>query len=175
LLTEIRFNGLLTAATWTDLSGTDTMSQYDTSATAILGGDVLFSSYTDGTGNGTSGTLPIDTGAQLYISTGIEDDVTGTSSGSNTTTTLNDTTKTWATNQFTATTVLITGGTGSGQERTISSNTATELTIAPIWTTTPDGTSTYDINTSDIVTFCGQKTGGTSPTGYPAMLFRELF
>jgi hypothetical protein len=51
----------------------------------------------------------------------------GTSSGSNTSTTLNDTSKSWTVDAYADHNVAITGGTGSGQVRTISSNTATEL------------------------------------------------
>jgi hypothetical protein len=41
--------------------------------------------------------------------------------------------------------VKITGGTGSGQVRMITNNTATVLTVVPKWTTPPDATSTYAI------------------------------
>src|SRR2546428_7161266 len=72
----------------------------------------------------------------------------GCSSGSNTNTTLNDTTQTWpiGTNGFNTTyAVRITAGTGKGQARSISSNTATQLTIAGTWSTTPDTSSCYVI------------------------------
>lgn len=78
----------------------------------------------------------------------------GTSTGTNTTTTLNDTAGGWATNIYAFSDVIITGGTGSGQRRRIASNTATALTLAAAvtgnartgpWTTTPDATSTYRI------------------------------
>lgn len=41
--------------------------------------------------------------------------------------------------------VRITGGTGAGQSRVISSHTATVLTVASAWTTNPDSTSTFVI------------------------------
>ena len=44
-------------------------------------------------------------------------------------------------------TVTITGGTGSGQSRTITSNTSTVLTV-PTWDVTPDATSTFVITAS---------------------------
>jgi len=74
----------------------------------------------------------------------------GTSSGSNTTTTLNDTSKNWTVNQFVGQYVYITGGTGAGQTAGyIVSNTATQLTIKSAWpTATPDATSTYVIANS---------------------------
>jgi len=59
--------------------------------------------------------------------------------------TLTDTTKSWTANAFTNSYVRITGGTGAGQTRLISSNTATTLTVSQNWTTTPNNTSTYEI------------------------------
>ena len=70
---------------------------------------------------------------------------TGTSSGSNTSTTLNDTTKSWGTNDYQGKVVVITAGTGAGQFNTITSNTATALTVDNSWVTTPDATSEYTI------------------------------
>jgi len=69
--------------------------------------------------------------------------VSGTSTGSNTSTTLNDTTQSFTVNQFVNYLVEITGGFGTGQVRTITGNTATQLTVSPPWTTIPDSTSTY--------------------------------
>lgn len=79
----------------------------------------------------------------------VADYATGTSSGSNTTTTLNNTGKAWTTNQWANYQVEITGGTGAGQIRTIASNTGTALTVSSAWTVTPDGTSTYAIQGND--------------------------
>lgn len=67
---------------------------------------------------------------------------TVTSAGANT---LTDTTKNWAANKFANSYVRITGGTGAGQTRLISSNTATTLTVSQNWTTIPNNTSTYVI------------------------------
>lgn len=66
----------------------------------------------------------------------------GTSTGNNTSTTLNDTTKAWE--DLTNKVVVITSGTGAGQIRKILSNTATSLTI-DAWVTLPDNTSGYVI------------------------------
>ncbi len=71
--------------------------------------------------------------------------LTGTSSGSNSTTTFNDTTQNWPTNEWQGRAIEITGGTGSGQIEEIASNTATQLVLINSWTTTPDATSTYEI------------------------------
>jgi lysophospholipase L1-like esterase len=89
----------------------------------------------------------------------------GTSSGSNTATMLNDTSKSWTANQFAGQYVYITGGTGAGQGAGyIVSNTATQLTVKSSWTATPDATSTY-------VIVNGYTTDGTHPTvnGHIAM------
>lgn len=72
---------------------------------------------------------------------------TGTATSA-TGTTLVNSAKTWTTNQWTNYQVRITGGTGAGQIRTISSNTGTALTV-PTWTVTPDATSTYSIEGND--------------------------
>ena len=73
---------------------------------------------------------------------------TGTATGG-TTTTLVNAGKAWATNQWSnAYQVRITGGTGIGQIRRITSNTGTTLTV-PTWTVTPDATSVYSIEGDD--------------------------
>ncbi len=64
--------------------------------------------------------------------------------------TLVDTTRSWTTNAYESTSsngwvVLITGGTGVNQLRSILGNTATALTVSRNWATNPDSTSTYVI------------------------------
>lgn len=63
-----------------------------------------------------------------------------------TSTTLTNTLASWpiAGSGLTNFVVRIISGTGAGQERVISSNTATQLTV-PTWTTTPDTSSSYEI------------------------------
>lgn len=61
-------------------------------------------------------------------------------------TTLTDSTQAWSTDENAGRTVRINGGTGAGQERNITSNTATVLTV-PTWGTTPDTTSEFVIFT----------------------------
>lgn len=73
---------------------------------------------------------------------------TGTATSA-TASTLSNSAKAWTTNQWTNQQVRITGGTGAGQIRTISSNTNTQLTVSANWTTTPDATSTYSIEGND--------------------------
>jgi hypothetical protein len=59
--------------------------------------------------------------------------------------TLTDSGKSWTVNAFSEMVVEITGGTGSGQFRTITTNTATVLTVLPAWSTNPASGSTYSI------------------------------
>jgi len=68
----------------------------------------------------------------------------GTATGG-TATTLADTSKSWAANIFTNGKIFIWNGTGRGQIRDISNNTATEITVSTSWTTIPDATSKYVI------------------------------
>ena len=72
---------------------------------------------------------------------------TGTATSA-TATTLVNSAKTWTVNQWSNSQVRITSGTGAGQIRAITSNTATALTVAT-WTTTPDATSVYSIEGND--------------------------
>ena len=72
---------------------------------------------------------------------------TGTATSA-TGTTLVNSAKAWATNQWANSQVRITSGTGAGQIRTITSNTGTTLTV-PTWTITPDATSVYNIEGND--------------------------
>lgn len=58
---------------------------------------------------------------------------------------LTDGTKAWTVNQYEGYCVYIYAGTGIGQYRTITSNTATVLSTSPVWTTNPDNTSKYRI------------------------------
>src|SRR5262249_17221898 len=60
-------------------------------------------------------------------------------------TTLVNSNETWITDAFKGLYVVIIGGTGSGQERKIASNTATTLTVTSEWITTPDSSSQYTI------------------------------
>jgi hypothetical protein len=72
---------------------------------------------------------------------------TGTATSA-TATTLVQTGKTWTASQWINSQVRITGGTGAGQIRTITANTADTLTVAA-WATNPDATSTYAIEGND--------------------------
>ena len=81
-----------------------------------------------------------------FISTGILTSDSGTATAG-ASTTLTDSGKAWTTNQWQFYVVRTTGGTGSGQERIVTSNTATALTVTRAWTTNPDATTTYTLDT----------------------------
>jgi hypothetical protein len=65
-------------------------------------------------------------------------------------TTITDSTKNWVTNDYVNFSVYIYSGTGSGQIRSIISNTDTALTVST-WTTNPDTTSKYVITYDNYV------------------------
>jgi hypothetical protein len=74
-----------------------------------------------------------------------------------TSTTLTDSARSWTTDRWVGAWVRITKGTGSGQSRQITANTATQLTVAT-WTTNPDNTSEFVIYATEWftqVTFSG--------------------
>ena len=69
----------------------------------------------------------------------------GTSTGANGAATLNDTAKSWTADAWAGKAVIITDGTGAGQIRAMTANSATQLTVDENWSTTPDSTSEYNI------------------------------
>lgn len=75
---------------------------------------------------------------------------TGTATGTQSSTTLVDTSKTWVDNAWTNYLVEITSGTGIGQALRVASNTVDTLTVNGIWLVTPDASSTYAIRTMPI-------------------------
>lgn len=86
-----------------------------------------------------AGTAPTST--SRYMIVGFD---AGTAT-SGATSTLTDSTKSWATNRWANYAVRILAGTGAGQIRPIASNTSTDLTIVGAWATNPDNTSVYAI------------------------------
>src|SRR5438552_3740071 len=95
-----------------------------------------------------AGTAANETGTASGIAPG---DV-GTATGTQTSTTLQDTSEAWTKAEWAAHTVVIAAGTGAGQTRTVSSNSENILTVSPAWTKTPDGTSQYLIETTIAIT-----------------------
>jgi hypothetical protein len=83
-----------------------------------------------------------------WIGSGYAAFATGTATAGGAST-LTNSAKTWATNQWANSQVRIVSGTGAGQIRTIASNTGTVLTTSAAWTTNPDATSVYSIEGND--------------------------
>ena len=77
----------------------------------------------------------------LSIETGID---TGTTTGAGAAT-LTDVNKNWAVNALVGSLVKITEGAGAGQLRVITSNTATQITVASNWATIPAAGHEYSI------------------------------
>ena len=69
----------------------------------------------------------------------------GTADGTYSTSGFADSSKGWAVDSYIGYVCWIYGGTGEGQYREISANTATALTVSPVFTTAPDSTSNYRI------------------------------
>lgn len=63
--------------------------------------------------------------------------------------TLTNSAKSWTSNQWTNYQIRIISGLGIGQIRTIASNTSTAITTSAAWTTTPDTTSVYVIESNE--------------------------
>jgi hypothetical protein len=82
---------------------------------------------------------------QVLDITTVADSGTAESGGNDT---LTDTDKAWTINEWKDYLVVTTGGTGSGQEKRIVSNTADTLTVESNWSTNPDSDTTYEIRGS---------------------------
>lgn len=89
-------------------------------------------------------TAPADGDSYVIWRSGWVADGGGVSSA--TATTLTDSAQSWGADEYKGGTVRILSGTGAGQVRTITANTATTLTVTPAWTTTPDTTSRFQID-----------------------------
>ncbi len=110
-------------------------------------------------------TTPNTTSTYLIINDPGTNETASANATSATTSTLTNSAATWTTNQWAGWTVSILSGTGAGQRRTISSNTATQLTVSSNWTTTPNATSVYVINmTGTSGLGKGTATAGTNNT-----------
>lgn len=94
---------------------------------------------------GTDGKL-VSTPSWDYSAAAPEATGTATAGGAST---IDNSAKSWTTNQWTNFQIRITAGTGAGQIRTIASNTGTSITVSSAWTTVPDATSVYAIEGND--------------------------
>lgn len=172
--------GTATAATANTLSDSTkawTTNQWQNAAVTI----------TSGTGSGQTGIVSSNTATQLTISGAnwspphdttskyaISMSGTQTASPVPSSTTVGDSTKNWATNQWFNYVVSITSGTGAGQSRMISSNTATQLIVTPAWLTTPDTTSQYSILTNCHAASPGPLCNTTTPVTTAAPVVCQL-
>ena len=91
----------------------------------------------------------IDFASEDFDTNAIHDNTvydSGTATGTQSTTTLQDTSKAWTVNEWAGYTVKITGGTNGDDVAKIISNTADTLTVDDPWiTTVASGSSTYEI------------------------------
>lgn len=83
-----------------------------------------------------------------WIDNGFKSFATGTATAGGAST-LTNSAKNWATNQWANSQIRITAGTGAGQIRNVASNTATVITVSAAWTVTPDATSQYSFEGND--------------------------
>ena len=81
-------------------------------------------------------------GSEIPIGTASDSGTADAGGGDNE---LVDATKSWGANDYADYVVYISAGTGSGQYRFVTSNTADTLTLEHDWTDNPDATSTYGI------------------------------
>jgi hypothetical protein len=126
-----------------------------TTAASTLGNNVAgYWKMDESSWNGTTGEV-IDASGNANNGTAIKG-ITGTSTGSNTSTTLNNTGAGWSTNQFATATITITSGNDSGDIKTIVSNTSQQVTISSPWALTPNASSTYTITTTFPTTVAGK-------------------
>lgn len=87
-----------------------------------------------------------------WVDGGFKSFATGTATAG-TGTTITNSSKAWATNQWVGYQLRITAGTGAGQIRHVMSNTATSLTVGLSWSVTPDSTSQYSLEGTDNTLF----------------------
>lgn len=115
----------------------------------------------DGDGAEINGTATGGTNNTLIDDDFPDVDSTATAGGA---ATLTDATQTWVVNEWQTNQVYIYAGTGSGQARTVQSNTADTLTVSTPWAVVPDATSQYQIGGLIVNAHIGQKIhliGGT--------------
>ena len=132
-------NGLSVLMNYTKLSGFSTLA----------GGSAWYSSFDTASKVEVNGSNVLTQNGGWWYADQSVAVTSGTSSGSNTSTTLNDTGKAWTANAYKGYTARIITCSGVpaavGQVRCIAFNTVTQLNFNDAWTNTPDGTATYDV------------------------------
>ena len=99
---------------------------------------------------------------------------TGTADADSTTAIIEDDGQGWTPSAHAGQLVIITGGTGSGQERFIRDNDADSLNIAGLFATAPDATSTFIINTLGTIISPGAGNTGATLTAVSHWEFKYL-
>lgn len=89
-----------------------------------------------------NGTFTATAAGSFTDTSKIDDSGTASAGGAST---LTDSSKTWTVDEWANKQLYIVAGTGSGQYRTITTNTATVLTVDSAWAVQPDATSQYQI------------------------------
>lgn len=137
-----------------------------------------FTSRTPAGGPAAGGTAVTITGTGLATLSDVWFGRTGTASAG-TATTLTDAAATgWVASGLVGATVEITGGTGSGQTRTVTANTGTQLTVGTAWSVTPDATSVYRVYkpaASYYVNPAGTSATAMSPASVDTQVLHLLF
>src|SRR3989449_1033239 len=110
-----------------------------------------------GTATADNGTVFALDGTVVPGDNGVGTGAAGTANGVETSTTLQDTTQAFKTDQWAGRPVRITAGLGAGQIRTVVSKTATTLTVSPAWTTTPEDAASEYVITQTSTTFEAKK------------------
>jgi hypothetical protein len=112
--------------------------------------DFATNQWVSGTITGLPATLATDgklASTPSWVDAGYKQFAAGTATGGSNTTLVNSG-KAWAVDQWKNFQIRIVGGTGAGQIRPIVSNTATAISVSG-WNTNPDATSTYSIEGND--------------------------
>lgn len=149
------FSGWSRFATFTGLANVTGVSLQTPSYSTAFAGKTLTYTYT----SPSNISFTWDGGAPVSMI--MAANATGTATGTQSTTTLQDTSKAWPTASNDANCpkggwVVITAGTGVGQVRRITTATANTLTVVPAWTTTPIAAdSQYVIYLSQITLTAG--------------------
>lgn len=159
-------------------NGTDQMSKFDgTTLSSVITGVVGKFGIYYGSMHVIAGNS--DNPSRLYLSSAQDAEdftfLSGTATAGGAST-LTDSGQSWVVNKYQNISVTIVGGTGTGQSRTISSNTSTQLTVSSAWVTNPDNTSKYIIgagNTLDIAKDDGQKITGLGKFEDRLIVFKE--
>jgi len=150
-----RYTNLTRQGTFTGITNVAGVSLFDPNFSSKSGGSLVLThtSTTSRTltwGGGTPVQIVLDNGTATAGANTSASGVVGLYNG-----TLTDSGKTFNTTKNNASCpaqhwIVITGGTGSGQIRAITNNTATVLTVVPGWITVPDATSTYAIIKAEV-------------------------